>query len=155
MSRSASLRLGDCSFDPPQGWASQVLVVGPLEGGFRPNFVAVSGPSLPDETAQAFATRQLGEVKKNTLDYQIVREGPASYAQVKGWLREHTFLQGGTRIGQLQLYVVSGGLARTFTFTHLANKLEGARQQATAFFDTIKVFASSSDRLKLEGTVRG
>lgn len=155
MKGPTSLRLGDFSFDPPTGWAGQVIAIGPLEGGFRCNFVAVATPALPEETAEAFAIRQLPEVKKNTLDYAILKEGPAAFAHVKGWLRCHTFLQGATRLGQLQLYVVSDGIARTFTFTHLANRLDKARAVAESLFNSIKVFSNAPDKLRHGAAFRG
>jgi hypothetical protein len=149
------LRLGDFSFQPPSGWSPQVIATGPLEGGFRPNLIALAIPSLPGETAQQFAARTAGEASQSVVGYQIVKEGTATFGEVSGWLREHTFLQGSTRIGQLQLYVVSDGVARTFTFTHLADRLEGARELARSLFASIRLLPMSSERLKLGGAVRG
>lgn len=155
MALPPSLRLGDFSFQPPEGWSSQVIATGPLEGGFRPNFIALATPSLPGETAEQFAARAAAEASKSAVAYQIAQEGPATFGDVAGWLRQHTFLQGSTRIGQLQLYVVSDGVARTFTFTHLADQLEGARALAGELFGSIRVVPMSPDRLKFEGSFRG
>lgn len=155
MALPPSLRLGDFSFQPPLGWNPHVIAAGPLEGGFRPNFVALATPSLPGEKAEQFAMRTAGEASKGVAGYQIVKEGTATFGEVTGWLRQHTFLQGSTRIGQLQLYVVSDGVARTFTFTHLADRLEGAREVAGALFSSIRVRPLSVERLRLEGLVRG
>src|SRR4051812_31896974 len=155
MTLPPSLRLGDCSFQPPSGWSPQLLATGPLEGGFRPNFIALANPSLPDETSEQFAARTAGEASKGVVAYQIVKEGHATFGEVSGWLRQHTFLQGSTRIGQLQLYVVSDGVARTFTFTHLADRLEGAAELAAEMFGSIRLFPMAPERLKFEGAVRG
>jgi hypothetical protein len=155
MALPPSVRLGDFSVQPPTGWTPQVFATGPLEGGFRPNFIALTAPSLPGETAAQFAVRTAAEARQGAVGYQIVSEGAATFGEVSGWLRHHTFFQGKTAIGQLQLYVVSDGVARTFTFTHLADKLEGARATAEALFASIKVFALSADRLKFESARRG
>ena len=155
MALPPSLRLGDFSFQPPSGWSSQLLATGPLEGSFRPNFIALATPSLPDETAEQFAARTAGEARQNVVAYQIVKEGNATFGEVSGWLRHHTFLQGSMRIGQLQLYVVSDGVARTLTFTHLADRLEGARALADELFCSIRLFPLSTERFKFEGSVRG
>lgn len=155
MALPPSLRLGDFSVQPPAGWTPHLFATGPLESGFRPNFVAITTPSLPGETAAQFAVRMAAEARQETVGYQIVKEGNATFGEVSGWLREHTFLQGSTRIGQLQLYVVSDGVARTVTFTHLADRLEGARATAEQLFASIKLFALSADRLKFEGLRRG
>ena len=155
MSLPPSLRLGDFSFQPPSGWSPHLVATGPLEGGFRPNFIALANPSLPDETAEQFAARTAAEASKGTVDYKIVKEGNATFGEVSGWLRQHTFLQGSTRIGQFQLYVVSDGVARTFTFTHLADRLEGARDLAVSLFESIRLFPLSPERLKFESSVKG
>jgi hypothetical protein len=155
MALPPSLRLGDFSIQPPSGWTPHLFATGPLENGFRPNFVAITAPSLPGETAAQFAVRAAGEARQTTVGYQIAKEGDATFGEVSGWLREHTFLQGSTRIGQLQLYVVSDGVARTFTFTHLADKLESARPTAEALFASIKLFPLSAERLKFESARRG
>jgi len=155
MALPPSLRLGDFAFQPPGGWTSQLLATGPLEGGFRPNLIALASPSLPDETAEQFAARTAGEARQNVVDYRIVKEGMATFGEVSGWLREHTFLQGSVRIGQLQLYVVSDGVARTLTFTHLADRLEGARKLAEELFGSIRLFPMAPERLKFEGSFRG
>ena len=155
MTLPPSLRLGDFSFQPPFGWTPQLIATGPLEGGFRPNFIAISSPSLPGETAEQFAARTAAEACQNVVAYQVVQEGNATFGEVSGWLRRHTFLQGSTRIGQLQLYVVSGGVARTFTFTHLADRLEGAMEVATEMFRSIRLFPMAPERLRFEGSVRG
>ena len=155
MALPPSLRLGDFSFQPPAGWNPQLLATGPLEAGFRPNLVALSTPSLPGETSEQFAARTAGEVSKGVVGYQVVKEGMATFGEVSGWLRHHTFLQGTTRIGQLQLSVVSDGVARILTFTHLADRLEGARGLAEEIFGSIQVFPLSTERFKLEGLMRG
>ncbi|HVE86440.1 MAG TPA: DcrB-related protein [Myxococcales bacterium] len=155
MALPPSLRLGDFSFQPPAGWSSQVIATGPPEGGFRPNFVALAAPSLPGETAEQFAARTAAEARQNTVGYQILQEGSATFGDASGWLRQHVFLQGSTRIGQLQLYVVSDGWARTFTFTHLADRLEAAREVAVSLFSSIRVLSAALERLKFEGQVRG
>jgi len=155
MALPPSLRLGDFSIQPPAGWYPQLLATGPLEAGFRPNFLALTVPSLPGETAAQFAARTVAEARQGAVGYQIVREGTATFGEVTGWLREHTFLQGSTRVGQFQLYVVSDGVARTFTFTHLADQLESARPTAQALFASIKLFPLSADRLKFESARRG
>lgn len=155
MALPPSLRLGDFSFQPPAGWSSQLLATGPLEAGFRPNLVALAIPSLPGETAEQFAARTAGEAGKGVVDYQIVQEGNATFGEVSGWLRHHTFFQGTTRVGQLQLSVVSEGVARILTFTHLADRLEGARALAGELFGSIRLFPLSTERFKLEGLGRG
>jgi hypothetical protein len=155
MTLPPSLRLGDFSVQPPSGWISQLIAAGPVDGGFRPNLVALSTPSLPGETAEQFAVRVASEASQGVLAYQIVKEGNATFGDVSGWLRHHTFLQGSTPIGQLQLYVVSDGVARTFTFTHLADRLEDARPLAEEMFSSIRLVPLSPERLKFEGSVRG
>jgi len=155
MALPPSLRLGDFSVQPPSGWSPQLVATGPLEGGFRPNLIALATPSLPGETAEQFAARTAGEASRNTVDYRIVQEGNATFGEVSGWLRRHTFLQGSTRIGQLQLYVVSGGVARILTFTHLADRLDGAVELAGEMFRSIRVLPMTPERLRFEGSVRG
>jgi hypothetical protein len=155
MALPPSLRLGDFSFQPPAGWSPQLLATGPVEGGFRPNLIALATPSAPGETAEQFAVRTATEASKNVVAYQIVQEGNATFGEISGWLRHHTFLQGSTRIGQLQLYVVSDGVARTITFTHLADRLEGAREIANEIFGSIRLFPIVPEKLKFEGSVRG
>src|SRR5688572_5169050 len=148
MTLPPSLRLGDFSFQPPFGWTPQLIATGPLEGGFRPNFIAISSPSLPGETAEQFAARTAAEACQNVVAYQVVQEGNATFGETSGWLRQHTFLQGSTWIGQLQLYVVSHGVARIFTFTHLADRLESAREVAGSLFGSIRVLPFSPERLR-------
>ena len=154
MARSRSpLRLGDCSFEPPSDWTSQVVATGPIESGFRPSFVVHSVPSLKDEDSEDYAARILPDVQKNGNNFELLFDGPAMYGDVKGWLREHAYDFGGRRVGQMHFYVVSHGVARSFIFTHLASHLELRRGAAEHFFATIRLFPAV-DRMKFEGGVR-
>ncbi|HEY8206540.1 MAG TPA: DcrB-related protein [Myxococcaceae bacterium] len=155
MALPPSLRLGDFSFQPPAGWSSQLLATGPLESGFRPNLIALATPSLPGETAEQFAARTANQASQGAVGYLIVKEGNATFGEVSGWLRHHTFFQGTTRIGQFQLSVVSDGVARILTFTHLADRLEGARGLVAELFGSIRVFSNSPERFRFEGSFRG
>jgi len=149
--RNRTLKLEDVSFELPASWTGQVLASGPIEDGFRPNLVAVVGACIDGETATEFAQRMLPELKRTTVEYRLVREGPAIFGQVSGFLREHTFLHEGVRVGQMQLYVVKNGQARTFTFTHLATKMNAARPQAEALFASLRLAAPAEELLKSAG----
>jgi hypothetical protein len=156
MARSRpALRLGDCSFEPPSDWSAEVVATGPSEGGFRPNFAVQSDPSLPDEDAEDFAARTLAILEKTFVEYELLDEGPAVFGEHKGWLREHTFLHGDTRFGQYQFLLVSHGVARTFTFTHLATHLAGRRGAAEYFFTTIRIFPPTPERMRVAPGIRG
>ena len=113
----------------PNGWedASQVIALGPEDSGFRPNLVFSQEPTKANETAQQFAARQLPQLKQALTGYALVKEGMQKFGPNSGFLREHTFKMDKGEIGQLQFYVVSGGRAYTFTFTHLKGKLAGAK----------------------------
>jgi hypothetical protein len=125
----------------PSGWddGSQVVALGPVDGGFRPNFVASREPAKPGESPDKYAARVLPALKGSLQGYAVVKEGAATFGKNAGFQREHTFTANGQKIGQVQLYLVVGAQAHTLTFTHLAPKLAGARKLAEQLFAETKL----------------
>ncbi|MFN0062872.1 MAG: DcrB-related protein [Myxococcaceae bacterium] len=127
----------------PQGWedGSQVIALGPQDGGFRPNLVFSQEPVKAGENSAQFAARQLPQLKQALTGYVLVKEGAAKFGNNSGFLREHAFKMEKSEIGQLQFYVVNGGTAFTFTFTHLKPKLAAAKPTAEKLFTQAKLGA--------------
>jgi hypothetical protein len=120
----------------PMGWedGTQVVALGPVDGNFRPNLVASQEPVKGAESAEGFAQRQLPALKQALQNYALIKEGAAAFGRLSGFLREHQFTTRGTKLGQLQFYVISGRTAFTLTYTHLANRLSTTRRIAEQLF---------------------
>jgi len=118
----------------PSGWldASQVVALGPEEGGFRPNLVVGHEPCAG--TAAEFAAALLPQLRKALPALAVAKEGPATFGALSGFLREQTFTSEGQKVAQLQFFVVQGRTVHTFTFTHLAGKLDSRRRIAGKIF---------------------
>lgn len=135
---------GDLSLPLPSGWfdASQLLLAGPEENGFRPNLTITFQPVAEGITAEDYAKGFRVTLAQELTDYQVVKEGPARFGGLSGFLREQTFELEKVKVAQLQFCVVQQGLARTFTFTHRAARLESYRTFAESMLSSIQLHAS-------------
>ena len=125
----------------PSGWedGTQVVALGPVDGGFRPNLVASQEPTKGSETSEQFAQRQLPALKQVLQGFSMVREGVMTLGPHRGFLREHLFNVRGSKLAQLQFYLVVGRTAYTFTYTHLANKLATTRKTAEQMIGAVVI----------------
>ena len=120
----------------PNTWedASQVIALGPEQGGFRVNLVVSQEPAAFGETSADFAERQKPALNAALQNYAVVEEGEKQFGLNTGFLRHHTFTLEKGRIGQLQFYCVLNGRCYTFTFTHLQELLPSAMPIAEGLF---------------------
>jgi hypothetical protein len=134
----ASIQHNQLTLALPSSWedGTQVVAMGPTDGGFRPNLVASQEPTKGGENAERFAQRQLPALKQALQGFVLIKEGPASFGRLVGFLREHHFSTRNTKLGQLQFYVIHERTAVTFTYTHLAPKLATTRKIAEHMFAT-------------------
>lgn len=125
----------------PAGWedGTQVVALGPVDNGFRPNMVASTEPAKPGETAEKFAARTLPSLRQALTGYKLVKEGMTTLGKRTGFLREHSFNAGGQVLSQLQFYVLQGGKAFTFTFTHLAGRFAQVRATGEKLFGSVEL----------------
>lgn len=156
MANPTTIRHGPLTLPLPEGWfdASQVVAMGPEEGGFRSSLVVSVEPARPDETVQQFAARMLTGVRKVAPGLTIVSEKAASFGGKDGVLREYTFTVEGRHIAQLQFYLVKGGVGLTFTYTQLVDRLAETRKVAEQFFTGAQV-SGALEMLLRPGTIRG
>jgi hypothetical protein len=156
MTSNNTLRHGPLTIPIPEGWfdASQVVVMGPEEEGFRSSLVVSVEPAGPKETAQQFAARMLPGVRKVAPGFTLVEEKAASFGGKDGVLREYTFTVEGARVAQLQFYVVKNGAGLTFTYTQLADRLPRTRAVAETFFSGTQV-GGALEALLRPSTIRG
>lgn len=141
---SETLQHGDLTLPLPAGWydATHLLAVGPEENGFRPNLTVTTQPALEGMTAEQYAANFKLGLTKQLKNYELLSEGPARFGALSGYLLEHTFEQSGVKVGQLQLCVVQGGVARSFTYTQRASRLETSRVFAETLLGSVQLQAS-------------
>lgn len=134
-----SIRHGNLVVTLPDGWsdASQIVALGPDEGGFRPSLVVSLEPAQGAETAKALADRSLTALKKALRELDKIAEKPATLGGVAGVLREYTCQSAQGRMAQLQFYSVKNGQARTYTYSTTAEKLAAARPIAEKLFASV------------------
>lgn len=137
----SSIKHGPLTLSLPEGWfdASQVVAMGPEEGGFRTSMVVSLEPVHSGETVQQFAARMLPQVQKVAPGFSLVAEKAATYGDKEGVLREHTFTVEGLRVAQLQFLLVKNGVGYTFTYTQRADRLARTRAVAEQLFASAKV----------------
>lgn len=125
----------------PDEWedASQVIALGPEDQGFRPNVVFSQEPTEPGETAADFAARQLEPLHRALTNYVLIEEQNIKLGPNAGFLREHKFSMDKGEIRQFQFYVIMGGRAYTFTFTHLEGRFESTRPTAKNLFAAARI----------------
>ena len=125
----------------PDLWedASQVIALGPEDGGFRPNVVFSDEPTKPGETAIQYAARQLPQLELALTGYTLINERSARFGPNSGFLREHTFSMDKGDIRQFQFYVIISGRAYTLTFTNLNERFESARTTAEMLFANTRI----------------
>jgi hypothetical protein len=130
-----------------QGWedSSQVIALGPEQGGFRANLVFSQETANFGESSTEFAERQLPELRKALPNYAEVEGKTAAFGPNSGYLRHHTFSMDQSSVGQLQFYCLIAGRAYTFTFTDLAEQLKGSRPIAERMFASARIAASLPD----------
>lgn len=140
-SNDSSIRHGPLTLPLPDGWfdASQVVAMGPEDGGFRTSMVVSLEPVHPGESAQQFAARMLPQVQKVAPGFSLVAEKDATYGDKEGVLREHTFTVEGLRVAQLQFLTVKNGVGYTFTYTQRADRLARTRAVAEQLFVSAKL----------------
>jgi len=156
MANPTTIRHGPLTIPLPEGWfdASQVVAMGPEEGGFRSSLVVSVEPVRPEETVEQFATRMLPGVRKVAPGFILLAEQLANFGGKDGVLREHTFEVEGTVVAQLQFYLVKSGVGLTFTYTQLAARLKDTRAVAEKFFTGSQV-SGALEALLRPGTTRG
>src|SRR5687767_4858096 len=105
---SASLQFGRFAVPLPEEWedGSQLVLLGPPEAGFRPNFLVARLPVEKGENARQFALRQLPELRESLPDFTLVKEGDTRIGNRGGFLREHSFGAPDRRYVQLHYYFV-------------------------------------------------
>lgn len=156
MANPTSIRHGPLTIPLPEGWfdASQVVAMGPEEGGFRSSLVVSVEPARPEETVQQFAARMLPGVRKVAPGFTLVGEKAANFGGKDGVLREYTFQVEGALVAQLQFYLVKSGVGLTFTYTQLAARLPATRAVAEKFFTASQV-SGALEALLRPSTIRG
>jgi hypothetical protein len=136
-----TLRHADLILPLPKGWsdASQIIAMGPIEDGFRTSLIVNGDVARDGESAEQYARRILPEVKKAAPGCDIVSEGAATFGVLSGWLREIAWSSAGLKLVQLQLHVISDGVARTFTYTQRADRIAATRAVAEHLFSAVRL----------------
>jgi hypothetical protein len=125
----------------PDDWedASQIVALGPVDNLFRPNIVFSDEPSIPGETSQEFAARQLAPLRAQLTNFVLVQEGVRRFGPNEGFLREQSFSMEKGDIQQMQFYMVQGARAYSFTVTHLRDRLNEVRTIAEQVFAQFRI----------------
>jgi hypothetical protein len=134
----SSIRHGNISFEMPAGWEdiTQVLAGGPAEGGFRPNLGIARSPTQ-GLSLEKIVAGGLSVFKQRIPSVQVVKEGPAQYGTLRGFLRECTFSVEGKKLSCIQFTVVQGANAYVATFTDLSSRIVEGRKQVDQMFKTL------------------
>lgn len=135
------LRHNDLVLRLPQGWedGSQIIVLGPHDGAFRPNLVYSSEPARQAKTAEDFAELQRPQLEATLKEFQIIAEDEVQFGENHGFLRRHTFVMEQEKIEQLQFYIVVDDIVHTLTFTHLFGHLERFLHVAYRLFESAAI----------------
>ncbi|MBI5546024.1 MAG: DcrB-related protein [Deltaproteobacteria bacterium] len=136
-----SIRHNDLTLQTPEGWedGTQVILIAPAEGGFRPNLIASHDQVRPGTTLKSFAAAQLTVLQRTLQHFKLVKEAPARFGEVDGLQREHTFDSNGSPLAQVQFCFLAGESVHTLTYTHLASKLAQARKTAAGLFASVRI----------------
>lgn len=139
------IRHGALQLPLPDGWydASQVVAVGPDDGGFRPNIVVSLEPTPAGEPLEQFAARSLAAVRQATQEFALGGERSATFGPHKGVLREYAFSLQGNRLAQLQFLLVKDQVGYTFTYTQRPEKMAQTRSVAENFFASVHLDSKS------------
>jgi hypothetical protein len=136
-----TMQYGNLRMSLPEGWsdATQIVATGPSEGGFRSSLAVLCEPARPRETVTEYAQRVLSMLSKATEQFTLVSERPATFGNLSGFLREYTHMARGTKLAQLQFYVLRDGVAHTFTYTQRAERLNVSRHVAERLFSSVSL----------------
>lgn len=117
---------GPLSLLLPSGWydATQLLVVGPKDKGFRPNLSVIAQPDHEKLSAEQYAHAVLPAMRQGLKNFQLLREGPARLGALSGYRLEFTLERDRLQLGQLQFIAVHNELIWSFTYTQRASRLE-------------------------------
>lgn len=137
----AKVRYGAVSLKGPKGWndLTEVILVAPIQDGFRPNLSIVREALEKKEDAAGYAARQLPRLSAALPEFKSEREGGASYGSLKGYSREHSFALESQRYAQLHFYVAFEGTAYTFSLTHLASHAAELPKLASEILATVEL----------------
>ena len=129
------VRHADVTLPLPLGWedGSQIAILGPSNGQFRPNIVVSKERLKADETFDQFIVqikRSLREVLEN---YQICEEGRATIGKWSGYMLEQTFTNSDGRpstiLQQQQFFLIVGETVYTFTCSNTADAFDATRAE--------------------------
>ncbi|NTX34721.1 DcrB-related protein [Myxococcus sp. CA033] len=141
MSPRNSLRHGALTLSLPEGWqdTSQVIALGPEDGGFRPSVVVSVEPVKPSETAQQLAARMLSSIQQHAQSLTLLSERQVTHGDKVGVQREYILTLQGARIAQLQFCTVKEGMGLTFTFSQREDRFRATRAVGEAVFAQARV----------------
>ena len=139
----ATLQHGNLALPLPAGWEdhSQLVVVGPPDGGARPNLVVTRERAPAGLTAAQAAQRALAAAKQAVPSLAVVEEdADAALGANKGFLREQTFVDGPRgKVQQLAFFVVKGGFLVNAVVTHSAARFDGFRSAAESLLAQLRI----------------
>jgi hypothetical protein len=137
-----SLTHGNIALPMPAGWEdhSQLVVVGPSDGGARPNLVVTREKAPAGLTAVAAAQRAWSAAKQAVPSLALVEEGEEALGANKGFLREQTFVDGARgKVQQLVFFVVKGASLYTAVVTHSAARFDSFHGTAESLLAQLKL----------------
>ncbi len=137
-----TLRHNDFELSLPEDWqdGSQVIALGPLDSGFRPNLVMTQEPLAQGvPSIEVFAQRLIPELERSLKRFSVLTQGPAQYGSRAGILREQTFESGALQLTQIQFYFIHGASVCTLTFTHLRSRMARFRALAENMFAQARI----------------
>ncbi|MEM6731418.1 MAG: DcrB-related protein [Myxococcota bacterium] len=117
--------LAKLHFSAPTDWLDVSVLAFTAGGGegYAENIVASCEP-LNGHNLVAFASEAIEDLKAMTADYRSIRREAASYAGIKGELVEHSFVEDGVALCQVQFFFAVDDDGFTLAVTYPADQVD-------------------------------
>jgi hypothetical protein len=118
----ATLEYSSLTLDLPADWSDRTALTaqGKRREGFSPTVIVTRVPARPEETVEALARRALPRVKGGATA-STVKEGPATFGSLRGYLRVQRIARKAQTLEQAVFVVLHGGIG------HLVNYVDVRR----------------------------
>jgi DcrB len=132
-------RFEDIAFrTPPALGEPHVLYLAPAKpGAFRPSLVVAVRAAPASLDPKDLAATYLEEMKRDQPALKVLAQGPASFGETAGFLREVSFAVDQAQVYQCQFYVVAGERGYVLSYTDVASAMAAAGEAARSVFASL------------------